>query len=37
MKTIIQEVLQATSYWKKIANEIGISRVEQELMIKAFK
>ncbi|MFV8333921.1 type II toxin-antitoxin system HipA family toxin [Flavobacterium sp. GSP14] len=36
METIIQEVLQATSNWKNIACEIGISRGEQELMVKAF-
>ncbi|WP_370453944.1 type II toxin-antitoxin system HipA family toxin [Flavobacterium sp. RSP15] len=36
METIIQEVLQATSNWKNIASEIGISRGEQELMVKAF-
>jgi serine/threonine-protein kinase HipA len=36
METIIQEVLQATSNWKIIASEIGISKGEQELMVKAF-
>lgn len=36
METIIQEVLQVTSNWKTIANEIGIPRGEQELMEKAF-
>lgn len=36
METIIQEVLQVISNWKTIAKEIGISRSEQELMIKAF-
>ncbi|RZJ36591.1 MAG: type II toxin-antitoxin system HipA family toxin [Flavobacterium sp.] len=36
METILQEVLQATSSWKTIAKEIGISRKEQELMENAF-
>ena len=36
MEVIIQEVLKATSSWKTIAKEIGISRTEQELMAKAF-
>ena len=36
METIIQEVINATSHWKTIAKEIGISRNEQELMEKAF-
>lgn len=36
MDTIIQEVNQATSNWKTIAKELGISRGEIELMTKAF-
>jgi serine/threonine-protein kinase HipA len=36
MEVIIQEVLEVTTKWKTIANEIGISRSEQELMEKAF-
>lgn len=37
MDTIISEVLNSVSQWKTIANKIGISRSEQELMEKAFK
>ena len=36
MEEIIQEVIKATSKWKTMANEIGISRSEQEVMEKAF-
>lgn len=36
MEEIIQQVLGVTNKWKTIANEIGISRSEQELMGKAF-
>ncbi|WP_333696004.1 type II toxin-antitoxin system HipA family toxin [Flavobacterium sp.] len=36
MEVIIQEVLEVTNKWKTMANEIGISRSEQELMEKAF-
>jgi len=36
METIIKEVLNSVSQWQNIANKIGISRVEQELMRKAF-
>ena len=36
MEEIIQQVLGVTTKWKTIANEIGISRSEQELMEKAF-
>lgn len=36
MEEIIQQVLGVTNKWKTIANEIGISRSEQELMEKAF-
>jgi len=37
MEEIIQQVLGVTTKWKAIANEIGISRSEQELMEKAFR
>jgi len=37
MEVIIQEVVNATTNWKTIADKIGISRSEQELMQKAFK
>jgi serine/threonine-protein kinase HipA len=36
MDVIIKEVLNSVSQWKIIANKIGISRAEQELMEKAF-
>jgi len=36
MNRIINEVLTATQNWKQIAEKIGISRAEQELMRKAF-
>lgn len=36
MEEIIQQVLGVTTKWKTIANEIGISRSEQEVMGKAF-
>jgi serine/threonine-protein kinase HipA len=36
MEVIMQEVIQVISNWKTIAKEIGISRGEQELMVKAF-
>lgn len=36
MEVIIQEVLEATTKWKIIANDIGISRSDQEEMGKAF-
>ena len=34
---IIDEVLNAVSNWKDIANKYGISRVEQDLKSLAFK
>ena len=37
MEEIIRQVLGVTTKWKAIANEIGISRGEQELMEKAFR
>ncbi len=36
MDAVIEEVLEAVSKWNKIADEIGISKVEQELMAAAF-
>lgn len=36
MDTIIEQVLESVGQWKKIANEIGIPRAEQELMAAAF-
>jgi serine/threonine-protein kinase HipA len=36
MNVIIDEVLQSVGEWKTIANKIGISRMEQELMEGAF-
>jgi serine/threonine-protein kinase HipA len=36
MDEIINEVMGVTKNWKKIAQQIGISRAEQELMGKAF-
>jgi serine/threonine-protein kinase HipA len=36
MENIIQEVIQVTTNWKTLATEIGISRVELEMMEKAF-
>ncbi|MCA6422845.1 MAG: HipA domain-containing protein [Flavobacterium sp.] len=36
MEEIIRQVLGVTTKWKTMANEIGISRSEQELMEKAF-
>lgn len=37
MEIIIKQVNKATTKWKVIANETGISRAEQELMDPAFK
>lgn len=37
METIIKEVLNSVSHWRNIANKLGISRIEQELMEGAFK
>ncbi len=36
MNSIIKEVQLSVSSWRKIANQIGISRTEQEKMAKAF-
>jgi len=37
METIIRDVKAAVSCWKEVAQEIGISRVEQEIMATAFR
>jgi serine/threonine-protein kinase HipA len=37
MDCIILEVAQSVNQWEVIANEIGISRKEQEIMRGAFK
>jgi len=37
MNTIITEIKTAVRGWKNVAQEIGISRVEQELMSGAFR
>lgn len=37
MQTIILEVQQAVKQWELLANEIGVSRIEQEMMRAAFK
>jgi serine/threonine-protein kinase HipA len=36
MDTIIREILAVTQGWRKLANKIGVSRGEQDLMEKAF-
>lgn len=36
MDEIIRKVLTACRNWKKVADHIGISKVAQELMSKAF-
>ena len=36
MDEIINEVMKACQKWKKVADQVGISRGEQELMSKAF-
>ncbi|MGE6221030.1 type II toxin-antitoxin system HipA family toxin [Nubsella zeaxanthinifaciens] len=37
MNTIIKEVLASVDNWRKIANQLGISRAEQEMMQGAFR
>ena len=37
MDTIIKEVLASVNHWRKIANQLGISRAEQEMMQSAFR
>jgi len=37
MQTIILEVQQAVKQWELLANKIGISRIEQDMMRAAFK
>ena len=34
---IIKEVLESVNNWRKIANQLGISRAEQEMMQGAFR
>ena len=36
MEKTMEEVFRAVKNWKHIAEQIGISRAEQELMAKAF-
>lgn len=36
MDEIISQVIRVTKNWKKVAEQIGISRAEQEIMSKAF-
>jgi len=36
-KSIIEEVRESVANWRKVADEIGISRNEQMLMSGAFK
>jgi serine/threonine-protein kinase HipA len=37
MDAIIEEVKSAVSKWEEVANKIGISRSEQQIMGNAFK
>ena len=37
MEIIVGEVKSAVENWKEIANKIGISKAEQEMMSPAFK
>jgi len=37
MNNIILEVAQVVNQWEVLANQIGISRIEQEIMRAAFK
>jgi serine/threonine-protein kinase HipA len=37
MDAIIEEVISPVRNWKAFANEIGITRAEQELMEPAFR
>ena len=37
MLRIIDEVIQAVKHWKKLSNDIGIKRSEQERMMPAFR
>jgi serine/threonine-protein kinase HipA len=36
-KSIIDQIKSAVSNWRKVANDIGISRAEQDRMCKAFE
>ncbi|GEM63372.1 hypothetical protein SF1_13540 [Sphingobacterium faecium NBRC 15299] len=37
MDSIIGEILEGVSQWENLADKIGISRAEKELMSRAFK
>jgi len=37
MNSIVAEVLESVNQWENVADKIGISRVEKELMSRAFK
>ncbi|WP_447769303.1 hypothetical protein [Sphingobacterium faecium] len=37
MDIIIGEILESVSQWENLADKIGISRAEKELMSRAFK
>jgi len=37
MYSIIRAVKATVSYWNAVAKEIGISRMEQEIMASAFR
>ncbi|MGJ1322831.1 hypothetical protein ACR780_09090 [Sphingobacterium faecium] len=37
MDSIIGEILESVSQWENLADKIGISRAEEELMSRAFK
>jgi len=37
MNSIIGEVLESVNQWENVADKIGISRAEKELMSRAFK
>ena len=37
MDSIIGEILESVSQWENLADKIGISRAEKELMSRAFK
>ncbi|UZJ63225.1 hypothetical protein OKW96_11920 [Sphingobacterium sp. KU25419] len=37
MDSIIGEMLESVSQWENLADKIGISRAEKELMSRAFK
>ncbi|WGQ13804.1 hypothetical protein [Sphingobacterium faecium] len=37
MDSIIGEILESVSQWENLADKIGISRAEKELMSRSFK